>query len=288
MDFESSVETDVIEVESSTALVTLQLHSFRWERPTVSHFHSPVAGLLDLALPTRLPSGRGRYADDRVQKRVLGDIFYVPRNLRLEGYAGAGRQRSLWCLLQTQRISELGEIDDVLPSFENCSDVANPEIRTNLLRMGNELAHPGFASALLIDALAISTFVELQRHMRGAGNYKPSSSCVMAPWQLRAIEDRLQADLPAPDLNELAQICRVSSRHLMRVFRNTTGETVGAYTARVQMRRAKELLSRSDRPIKQISHGLGFASAASFSRAFRLASGMSPNKFRRDFRDLPQ
>jgi hypothetical protein len=174
MDFESSVETDVIEVESSTALVTLQLHSFRWERPTVSHFHSPVAGLLDLALPTRLPSGRGRYADDRVQKRVLGDIFYVPRNLRLEGYAGAGRQRSLWCLLQTQRISELGEIDDVFPSFENCSDVANPEIRTNLLRMGNELAHPGFASALLIDALAISTFVELQRHMRGAGNYKPS------------------------------------------------------------------------------------------------------------------
>jgi AraC family transcriptional regulator len=154
--------------------------------------------------------------------------------------------------------------------------------------MGNELAHPGFASALLIDALAISTFVELQRHMRGAGNDKRPSSCVMAPWQLRAIEDRLQADLPSPDLNELAQICRISSRHLMRVFRNTTGETVGAYTARVQMRRAKDLLSCSDRPIKQISHGLGFASAASFSRAFRLASGTSPNKFRRDFHHLPQ
>ena len=274
----------VIEAERITSLVTLRLHSYHWSKPTDGHFVSADAELLDFALDPRPVSGRGKYAIEPGPQRRLGEVYYVPRGVRLDAHVEPCRARSLRCLLQTSRVEHLAELDARLPSGGNGLSISSVDVRGGLSRLLLEMASPGFASDLLIDAWTLATFVEVQRHLRGAALSAPGGG--LAGWQLRAIDDRLQEDRPPPGLVELAAICRVSPRHLTRMFRNATGETAASYVARAQLRRAREMLSRSDRPIKQISFDLGFAGAASFSRSFRAGTGKSPNQFRREYRTI--
>jgi AraC family transcriptional regulator len=84
----------------------------------------------------------------------------------------------------------------------------------------------------------------------------------------------------------LAQVAHFSPFHFHRVFSAVTGETIGAFVARVRIERAATLLTaRPDRPVTQIALETGFASPSSFSRAFRAAYGMSPTEWRTSGRD---
>jgi len=77
----------------------------------------------------------------------------------------------------------------------------------------------------------------------------------------------------------------VSSRHLLRLYRNLSGETVTAHIQRAQVSRARDLLTTTDLPLKEIAGRLGFSRSGSFSTAFRRATGVSPKLYRQR-RDL--
>ncbi|MDP3827468.1 MAG: helix-turn-helix domain-containing protein, partial [Polaromonas sp.] len=47
--------------------------------------------------------------------------------------------------------------------------------------------------------------------------------------------------------------------------------------------RAKDLLYRSDKPVKQVAAAVGFLNEKSFTRAFRAWTGTSPGEFRKGF-----
>ena len=82
-------------------------------------------------------------------------------------------------------------------------------------------------------------------------------------------------------IETLAQVAHFSPFHFHRIFSAVTGETIGAFVARVRIERAATLLSaRADRPVTQIALDTGFASPSSFSRAFREAYGVSPTEWR--------
>jgi AraC family transcriptional regulator len=68
-----------------------------------------------------------------------------------------------------------------------------------------------------------------------------------------------------------------------------TGETLGAFIARVRLEHAATLLgARPRRPVTDIALECGFASPSSFSRAFREAYGMTPSDWRAGGRDRHQ
>ena len=78
----------------------------------------------------------------------------------------------------------------------------------------------------------------------------------------------------------LAQLCDISSRHLSRMFKKTTGRTLGQYINEIRINRAKLLLSQPDCLVKEVAFRCGFSNQSSFSQVFRKATGKTPKKFR--------
>lgn len=78
----------------------------------------------------------------------------------------------------------------------------------------------------------------------------------------------------------LAQLLHVSPRTLHRQLKDE-GASLQQLKDEVRMERAKDLLWRTDKPIKQVAQAAGFRNEKSFARAFRAHVGQSPSEFRR-------
>ncbi len=106
--------------------------------------------------------------------------------------------------------------------------------------------------------------------------------------ELEALAPRLASKvrrlLPAPEggfrsLDQIARLTHVSPRTLKRKLAQE-GTTYSATLEQVRRLRAEQLL-RSQRGLDDIAAELGYADAASFSRAFRRWTNMAPGAWRR-------
>jgi AraC family transcriptional activator of mtrCDE len=83
-------------------------------------------------------------------------------------------------------------------------------------------------------------------------------------------------------ITRLATITGMSRATFVRHFSHRTGMTVGAFLTHVRMMIAADLLTGTDRTVAAVAAEVGYHSESAFSRAFRLASGSTPARFRRD------
>lgn len=215
----------------------------------------------------------------------VSSVGIFPAGQELQARLGGGRQRLLLC-----RLSPKG-FDAVLDrpmhwhaaNREAALPLASPDVRQLLTRMAQEVLAPGMASQALLEALCQALVIEIARNVE-ASTASPTASATtgkLSAWQMRRLQDRL-ADRPdhPPTLDELARLCGVSPRHLMRLFKASKGQTLHQWMAAQQMARARELLSCSDRPLKAIAAQIGFQHASSFTAAFTRACGESPSVYR--------
>ena len=77
----------------------------------------------------------------------------------------------------------------------------------------------------------------------------------------------------------LAALLNVSARTLHRQLKEE-GASLQQLKDEVRLERAKDLLYRTDKPVKQVAAAVGFRNEKSFSRAFRLWTGQSPAALR--------
>lgn len=77
----------------------------------------------------------------------------------------------------------------------------------------------------------------------------------------------------------LAGLLHVSARTLHRQLKDE-GASLQQLKDEVRLERAKDLLYRTDRPVKQVAAAVGFRNEKSFARAFRAWVGVSPGEFR--------
>lgn len=89
-----------------------------------------------------------------------------------------------------------------------------------------------------------------------------------------------QAQCQRVTISAIAELCGISTSHMRRLFKETTGMSLGSYVETVRIIRAKALLGEGRLPLKQIAYQLGFANPSAFSAAFRRATGITPKAFR--------
>jgi AraC-like DNA-binding protein len=77
----------------------------------------------------------------------------------------------------------------------------------------------------------------------------------------------------------LAELLNMSARTLHRQLKDE-GATLQQLKDEVRCERARDLLWRTHKPLKQVAAAVGFRNEKSFSRAFRLWTGISPSQFR--------
>lgn len=213
----------------------------------------------------------------------FGDVFLVPAGIPLKYRSRGGPYRHLACRLDRGVFERLTRFDDICDDrlLDACRNIRIPRIDAALVRLAEETLRPSFASEILVDSLAATLFVDLARFFRQGEDSRPKAKGGLAPWQLRRIESCLRESCNmSVSVDRLAALCRVSSSHLMRAFKQTTGQTVHSYVEAVRIEKARQLLYENKLPLKAIAAALGFSTASSFSFAFRRATGGTPVSFR--------
>lgn len=72
---------------------------------------------------------------------------------------------------------------------------------------------------------------------------------------------------------------------LRKTAKKALGCTIGRYIQKLRVQKAEELLLTGDMQVREIAIRVGFSSAASFIRAFKKNTGVSPNGYRNRKRD---
>lgn len=102
------------------------------------------------------------------------------------------------------------------------------------------------------------------------------------------VREALRADAGRlTDAESIAAALNVSVRTLHRQLRDE-GHALQQLKNEVRLERARELLERSHRPVKQIARAVGFRNEKSFARAFRAWTGASPVEHRQRAGQAPQ
>lgn len=83
---------------------------------------------------------------------------------------------------------------------------------------------------------------------------------------------------------DLARRARLTPRTFARRFRAATGATPLQWLLGQRVRRAQELLERTDDPVEQIALATGFGTAAGLRQHFTRRTGVSPQAYRHTFR----
>ena len=95
-------------------------------------------------------------------------------------------------------------------------------------------------------------------------------------WVVEHLEEEMTVE-------SLARRSLMSPRTFARRFREETGTTPHAWITTQRVRRAEELLERTDRTVDQIASDVGFANAATLRHHFTRVRGLSPQRYRQLF-----
>lgn len=271
----------VTEREVSFATGRVWISSMRWGGPTRNMWRCSH-NYLTFRFTPQPRSAWISYPDSRSSIREsIGRFAFVPAGHHVESGGEKGNHRSISCYLSP-------ELFDAVISKSSWSDNAlrnglrlnSSEVEWLLLKLHQEVFDGGFASEIMVESITSMLPVAILRQI-GTDDARSRRTGGLTGWQMRRIRDRIEADLPPPNLSELADLSGISVRHLSRAFKVETGETIASHVRHTTLQRAIALLVNSQMEIGQIAASLGFSAPSSFISAFRRMTGMRPGEVRR-------
>lgn len=123
-------------------------------------------------------------------------------------------------------------------------------------------------------ALVLSLLAEILSFERKRVQYSHSEQLVEKAKILMA--ERIGGVI---NLTEIAERLGVSTSHLNDVFRTYTGLTPYRYYIGIKIHKAKEMLARGGRSVKEVGYELGFEDQYYFSRLFKKKTGVAPSRW---------
>ena len=104
----------------------------------------------------------------------------------------------------------------------------------------------------------------------------------LAPWQADLASRMLLRNLCTDvRVGELARLCGLSRSYFTRAFKASMGTPPHRWLLRERVRRAGEMLERTDERISLIALSCGFADQSHLTRVFHAVAGTSPAAWRR-------
>lgn len=84
-------------------------------------------------------------------------------------------------------------------------------------------------------------------------------------------------------IRDLAERIGISRSYLVKLMKQETGMSPQEFLIETRMRRAKDLLTRTHDPIRNIASECGYDDALAFSKVFKSRFGMNPSDYRQTF-----
>jgi AraC family transcriptional regulator len=230
------------------------------------------------------PKTHGRFQVEGCDDRALGKLVFLPANIPFESHSVGGHHRLAGSHFTEEAFARATGRESSWSKDElsRSTDLKDARIAQSLTRLAQEALSPGFASAAVVEATMVVLMVDLARRLGTQSEPTPLwAKGGLTGRRLSQIEERIVAEemLP-PSVAELADLARLSPRHLLRGYRETMGENLRERLQREANSRACALLRSTELSIKEIAARLGFRAAGSFSTAFLRANGETPRDYR--------
>lgn len=137
------------------------------------------------------------------------------------------------------------------------------------------------AGNLYVDSLVQTLTLHLLKNYSNAASIRENTSGGLSGYRLRRVREFIDANLEEDlSLAELAEVADLSQFHFARAFRKSTGQTPQQYLMQQRIERAKQLLSKNDLPIVEISLRTGFKNQSHFTTLFRKFTNHTPKLWR--------
>jgi AraC family transcriptional regulator len=278
----------IVEAELSIPGFTVRVASWNWTQLLEYEWYPPFYNIaLLLADSFRDAGGPFRTEPPLGSRRPMGSLIFTPADTCLPVLAPPGGIRCVTAEFDRdwfEKITGFGRHrqPEMLSPILN---MKHPQLTQSLLSLAGEALAPGRASRKFAEGVAMQTAIYAARYLEKTYSKAKSASQGLSPWQMRRITSHIE-NMPgyAPDIIEVAGLCGIGDRHLRRLFKQTTGQTISEYSRDVWVAKVKWLLGNTALALKQIAARTGFADPSSFAAAFRRASGVTPKEFRQQVR----
>lgn len=162
------------------------------------------------------------------------------------------------------------------------------ELRTSLTLLFDEAGRSQAGRQAVLDRVAEVVVIQVLRHLCAEGRLLHGPLAGLGHAGIGKALASVHENAAHPwSVAELAGRAGMSRARFALRFREVVGQTPGDYLLRWRISLAKALL-RQGRPLKLIANEVGYATAASFSRAFAAETGQAPSAWLAAERALTQ
>lgn len=173
---------------------------------------------------------------------------------------------------------------DVLPVLIHVRmDAARAQsVQATLQLLAMETGEPGLGSSLVVSRLADILFVQAVRsHAQSLGDAQGGWLAALADPRLGPALRAMHKDIARGwTIASLADAASLSRSAFALRFRQRVGESPLEYLTRWRMLKAGRLLQQRDAVTGEIAAAVGYESEASFSKAFKRVTGLTPGAWR--------
>lgn len=212
--------------------------------------------------------------DDR-DIRLEADEGLLVFPFQFHHYTGAAREKLSW-LFVTFELAE----PDPLSALRYRPFALTPALRSLAAEL---VASYETERAADLPVLLLALFLARLRRLR----VPAAPAATPAPGLLISVNQLAQRSSQPPTIKEVARALGISPSHLRARFRASCGVSIGRHLRRLRLEQACGLLRLGPQRVSEIAEQCGFSSIYSFSRAFRLAYGVSPLAYRHGGRTAP-
>ena len=137
---------------------------------------------------------------------------------------------------------------------------------------------------LFSDSLIQTLTLHLLTHYGTSAPMPQSVTGGLSGYKLRRVKEFINENLEEDlGLAEISAVADLSQFHFARAFRKSTGFTPQQFLMQQRIERAKELLSKKDLPIVEVSLRTGFKNQSHFTSLFRKFTSLTPKVWRESF-----
>ena len=145
--------------------------------------------------------------------------------------------------------------------------------------MANEIAHAGFGTQAMCQALMKQGLIALLRDRRDRET-QLAGGAIIHPRLAKAVAAIIESPAAAHTVDSLASLSGMSRASFSDHFSKAFGQGPIDFVQKARLRIAARLLRTTDLPIKVIAQTAGYAGPRPFSRAFQAAYGFGPANYR--------
>ena len=265
----------------------LSIYVNRVEETFAASFHNH-----DFIEITYVREGKGfHHIGDQIVPVRKGELFVIPIGIPhvFRPVSASGKDKLIVsnCIFTEQALQAVAALTGDFPLIEALK--LGPEDKAGYGLLDRELAFEPIFQSMLEEfggdkpgnGAALQSLLGWLLILRRRKRQQPEEGRLPAEDPiddtLAYIRRHVSEDLRA---QALAERCRLSERHFVRLFRKRTGQNPHPFVQQVRMRTACEYLSGTTLTIAAIAEAVGYRDLPSFYRVFRQVVGTTPREYK--------